>query len=232
MAIAHYYHVWAGGAWAPPCNEHDRALSETGFPVKPLCGVTGPPQDRAVFAQWAHEHGWEIVIEADEGWEQLTLCELRRWARLDPVASTVLYMHAKGSRHDLHGTNTAWRREMTKRLIGEWGLIQMLLLNHDAVGCCWRNAAEFYPHMKHGNGMFAGNFWWSTRYFLATLPPLEHRTAGDAECWIGQGSPDVIDMLPSWPLHTLVDGQVLAAHPQHADTSGRAPVQPGPAHKR
>lgn len=211
MLYAHYYHVWAEGAWSPPVNEHHAALEAAGLPVLPKVGVTGPVSDRESFTGWAAAHGWEIAAEMTEGWEQVTLSALRRWALEDDEPAIVLYCHAKGSRHDLHGTNTAWRREMTARLVGEWRAARMLLDRHDAVGCCWMNAAQ-YPHMNlPGSGIFAGNFWWATRAYLRTLPEPATRTPGDAEAWIGLAQPDVIDFLPGWPVRMLDGDRVITA---------------------
>lgn len=209
--IAHYYHVWAGGAWSPAVNDHDAALEAAGFPVKPRVGVTGDPADRRAFAGWADAHGWEIVAEEPAGYEQVTLSELRRWARGGDDQALVLYAHAKGSRHDLGGTNSAWRREMTRRLVGEWDAAVLLLANHDAVGCCWMNAAQ-YPQMDlPGSGIFAGNFWWATAAYLRKLPEPDTSVPGGAEAWIGLGGPDVVDFLPGWPVRMLADGSVITA---------------------
>ena len=212
MLVAHYYHVWAEGAWSPAVNEHHAALTAARFPVLPRVGVTGPPADRRAFAGWAEAHGWEIAAEADTGYEQVTLSALRQWALQDDEPALVLYAHAKGSRHDLHGANTAWRREMTVRLVGEWKAAALLLACHQAVGCCWMNAAQ-YPQMDlPGSGIFAGNFWWATRDYLRRLPEPATRTPGDAEAWIGLGRPDVIDFLPGWPVRMLDTGQVVTGH--------------------
>jgi hypothetical protein len=206
VRVAHYYHVWAEGAWAPPASEHHEALREAGFPVLPRVGVTGDPADRQRFAGWAAAHGWEIVAEADKGYEQVTLSALRAWVLEDTEPAAIFYAHAKGSHHDAQGTNTTWRREMTRRLVGEWRTIQLLLGRHEAVGCSWKPAAD-YPQMDlPGSGFFAGNFWWATRDFLRKLP--EPGVAGryGAEEWIGLGHPDAVDLLPGWSIYMLKDG--------------------------
>lgn len=212
MTVAHFYHIWAAGAWAPAAQEHDDALEAAGFPGKPKLGVTGPAEDRYVVAEWARLHGWQIAAEADEGFEQVTLSALRAWALTDTAPAIVLYAHAKGARHDLRGTNSAWRQEMTSRLVGEWRTIQLLLERHEAVGCCWRNRDEFPQMGLPGSGIFAGNFWWATRDYLRKLPEPGTSVPGEAEAWIGLGHPDVVDMLPGWTLHMLGDSSVVSSN--------------------
>lgn len=215
MEIVHYYHLWASGAWAPAAVEHDNALTEAGFPVKPRLGITGPEEDRYHVRGWAKDCGWEVVAEADEGFEQVTLTALRDWAksRRGSRDAAVLYCHAKGSMTDVNGSNTRWRREMTKRLVGEWEAIAMLLENHDAVGCCWKNQCEFPQAMASiaGAGVFAGNFWWATRRYLRTLPALQTNSRDDAEAWVGLKRPDVVDMLAGWWLYLAGVGNVITS---------------------
>jgi hypothetical protein len=212
--IQHFYHIWAEGAWASPAEEHDHALEEARFPVKPKLGVTGAVEDRYVVACWAKAHGWEIVAEADEGFEQLTVSAMRRWAMSGEEQAAVLYAHAKGARTDLNGVNAHWRREMTARVVGEWEVCVRLLERHDAVGCGWRNAAE-YPDIifTEGSGVFFGNFWWATRDYLRALPEPGLLNRYDAEGWVGLGHPDAVDMMPAWIHHFGPSGaSIVAAH--------------------
>ena len=213
MKIAHYYHIWAAGAWAPAAREHHEALISAALPALPQLGITGPAEDRQRVADWAAIHGWTVIAEADEGYEQLTLSAMHRWALSGDEPAAVLYCHAKGARTDLHGTNSAWRRKMTERVVGEWPSCTGLLEHHDAVGCCWKNKYEF-PHLLSafaGAGIFAGNFWWATRQYIQRLPEPGLADRHDAEAWIGQADPDVIDMLPGWVLHFTSDGSVITA---------------------
>jgi hypothetical protein len=213
VRIAHFYHVYAGGAWAPAVTEHAHMLEAAGFPAQPLVGVTGPAQDRSRFCDWAEDCGWKIVAEADEGFEQLTLNALRAWLATVNGRASVLYAHTKGASTDLGGFNSRWRQEMTLRLAGEWRTCVQLLEHHDAVGCCWKNKGEFPQLLSTfaGSGIFAGNFWWATDRYLRRLPEPGEATRHDAEAWIGLGEPDVIDMLPGWLLHLTGDGSVITA---------------------
>lgn len=229
MEIAHYYHLWAAGAWGPAASEHDAALTAAGFPVRPRVGITGPPEDRYHARGWAAVHGWEVVAEADEGFEQVTLSALRSWALSGTGGAAVLYCHAKGSMTDVQGSNTAWRREMTKRLVGEWDAITMLLQRHDAVGCCWKNRCEFPQAMAEhsGAGIFAGNFWWATRSYLRELPEVGTASRDDAEAWVGLNRPDVIDMpAGSAQGHLEQIAYAMTVHPQFAATDQPFPDVP------
>lgn len=214
MLIRHYYHVWAGGAWAPPVKEHAEALLDAAFPVRPLIGLVGQEADRRIARDWLSQHNWDTVIEADYGFEQVTLAAIREWALQCDEPAAVLYAHSKGALQDPGRTNTVWRRSMTQYVVGDWRKCLALLESHDAVGCHWRTVTDMPDLAESGTaGVFAGNFWWATASYIRRLPPppaaAEQRHS--AERWLGQGNPDIVDLFPGWPLFGP-DGVLSSRH--------------------
>lgn len=213
MLIKHFYHVWAGGAWATPAAEHAQALVDAAFPVRPVIGLVGQDADRHIARCWLAEHNWDVVTEADYGFEQVTLKALWEWAQACQEPAVALYAHTKGALQDPGRTNTTWRQSMTRHVVGDWLKCLALLESHDAAGCHWRTAEEMPGLAESGTaGVFAGNFWWATAEYLRKLPappaPAEQRH--EAERWLGLANPRVAELKPGWPLFGA-DG-ILGVH--------------------
>ena len=94
--IRHYYHVYADGYWHTPVAEHLDALAESGLKPHLTVGVVGEPANRRAVRVALRFAGVARWIEANTGWEQVTLDALRQDAAShdDPV----LYAHTKGTR--------------------------------------------------------------------------------------------------------------------------------------
>lgn len=142
-------------------------------------------------------------LEADEGWEQVTLRAVYEDAQaLVPGDEdyAALYMHTKGAGRPTEA-NAMWRRGMTRALVGHWEQCVSLLGDHDIVGCHWIE--------QFGDQFFAGNFWWSRGSHLRRLPEPENETRWTAEVWVSLGAcpdragdlpyPEVFDMTPGYP---------------------------------
>lgn len=194
--IRHYFHVWADGQWREAVDEHLEALMGITDPMQVTVGVVGSEANRAqaierIFVGCAQVHRF---VEADTGWEQVTLQHLRddlTTGHNDPV----LYTHTKGAANP-STLNIEWRRAMTKLLVNGWRHSLDLLTEHDAVGCHWLGPWDGH---EHPNGFFGGNYWWAQPRYLRTLPPIGSNTRWDAEWWIGINKPRVHDLLPGWP---------------------------------
>jgi hypothetical protein len=196
-AVRHFYHLYAGGAWAQPAIEHAAALA--GFDGHITMSLVGPAGDRhsarvrlapllPIAVDW---------IEVDGGSEQATLRAIADWART-AGDSVVLYAHTKGS-HRQSIMQSAWRRSMTHSLLGQWRNCVELLKEYDTVGCHWLTPADSSDRFGDvRTPYYAGNFWWATASYLRRLPPLGPERS-DAEGWIGLGSPRAYDLLPGWP---------------------------------
>jgi hypothetical protein len=173
VRLAHWYHVWSGGAWQEPLAEHMGALVEATFDHPVYFSVVG------------------------DGWEQVTLRKVREYAQEHDGA--ICYAHTKGG-HDTSDFRAAWRRSMTRHVIGGWRENLAALEAYDAVGCHWLTADEF-PQVPHvvTTPFFGGNFWIARCDYLRTLPECSTESRFDAERWIGLGNPRVLDLLPGWP---------------------------------
>lgn len=204
MHIRHYYHIYAAGAWAEPVRDHLTALGRGGLDdTATTVGMIGSETDcrrcREMFL--LRSRNWDLPepvrwLEAQEGWEQLTLQQLHQDVHAIPGEFAVLYMHAKGSARNTDG-NAAWRRAMTRQLVRKWeDCVELLDQGYDAVGCHW---SEVKIPGQPTRTTFAGNFWWATASYLRQLPAPENKTRWTAETWISLADPKVHDVLPGLP---------------------------------
>lgn len=204
MKIRHYYHVYAAGAWSAPVRDHFTALGRSGLDDTMMTvGLVGPERDRLMARERIEDmcRKWvlffpETWVEADTGWEQLTLQAIWEDAQNSTGEYAVLYAHTKGAANDLD-SSAAWRRSMTKALVTNWEseCVARLEQGYDAVGSHWVKAPE-YPDQP---AFFAGNFWWSKASYLRTLEQPLNETRWEAETWVSLGHPQVHDLMPWWP---------------------------------
>jgi hypothetical protein len=203
MPVRHYYHAYAGGLWQVPVAEHLAAIGDAalGGMDAMVTGLAGPGtarrEARDVIA--AGQRAWGCPphvarwIEADEGWEQLTLQAIHEDVHEIPGELAILYVHTKGA-HDDSPVNKGWRRGMTRQVVGQWQrCTELLAEGYDAVGCHW---VVQYPENPP---FFAGNFWWARASYLRTLAPPVNDSRYTAELWLSQGAPRVFDLVPGWP---------------------------------
>lgn len=215
-AIRHFYHVYAGGAWAEPAREHAAALVAARFTGHITVGLAGPAQDRAIArtylaARFADLHGSPVDwAEWDTGFEQTTLTALHQWAQASPGDAIVLYAHTKGA-YNQTDWNAAWRRSMTLYVAGGWQECAGILADgYDTAGCHWLTPEQYPDAENVPSPFYGGNFWWARAGYIATLPPPAGAARHDAELWIGLGSPRAYDLLPGWPGPDLcAPGQAL-----------------------
>jgi hypothetical protein len=139
------------------------------------------------------------AVEADSGFEQVTLAKVREYAQEHDGG--VLYAHTKGAQ-DVTDFRAKWRRSMTQLVVSDWRINLAHLERFDAVGCHWLTR-EGYPGFEQefpdGVPFFGGNFWIARCDYLRTLPEPSTRSRFDAERWIGLGAPRVLDLAPGWP---------------------------------
>ena len=81
--LAHFYHVYADGAWQDPLTEHLAALDASGLgaalDVK-AAGIVGSPANcQAAIA--ALGPAWQIAVTAGTGFEHVTLAQAPRVRR-------------------------------------------------------------------------------------------------------------------------------------------------------
>ena len=205
-SIEHYYHVYAVNRWREILSQHLDELERSGLLGeldRVHLGIVGPDHARAEVVSMASERvGVEVVAEAENGWEHLTLRALWRAPKRPGVA--VLYAHSKGASYSRADPfRDAWRKSMTTAVVVRWRRCLRLLRDHDLVGCHWLTPERWGAVPDFGEcPYFGGNFWWARSEWLATLgPPLpgpKERWA--AEPWVGGcGNPRVADLTPGWP---------------------------------
>ena len=185
----HFYHVYAIDGWKPVVHEHLDAMYRTDLVLNLAefyVGLVGP--QRAAAAIYIQDHiPCKIAGEAEQGWEQVTLRSMWRWAQTAEPAN-VLYTHTKGISR-VTDANTAWRREMETSLVLNWKDALVDLESHDAVGCRWMIEHDHYPY-----GIFAGNFWWVKSETVKTFRQPFNDYRYGAEAWLGQnGIRDIVD---------------------------------------
>jgi hypothetical protein len=199
--LAHFYHVYADGAWRAPLAEHLSALDDYGLDGAldyKAAGIVGTPANCQAAIE-ALGPGWQIAATADTGFEQVTLGKLHAFAALD---GKVLYAHTKGAGRP-SPQSVLWRRRMTEHAVGWWERCAAALDDgYDCAGPHWITPDRF----EVPKPFFAGNFWWASLDFLRRLPPPGGPDRYAAERWIGETEvPRVLNLLPVWPTDHLQD---------------------------
>lgn len=190
--VDHFYHVYAGGNWQEPVQEHLQALKESGLADildHFYVGYVGSDEQiKEAEKLIASEIDAVTINKSKTGWEQETMGKITQYLGDNPV----LYAHTKGS-SDPSAINIAWRRSMTKECVIKWERAMGALSQHDAVGCHWVQSADL-------KWFFGGTFWWATPDYLRTLPVIRNENRWQAEHWIGLNpSVKVFDLKPGHP---------------------------------
>jgi hypothetical protein len=199
LRLAHYYHCFNSPVISHIINEHLDYLDHSGL-AKELgvmhMGLVGGHSSDGYILDIAGRIKIDVVAEADEGWEQVTLDVLHDDACADKF-DAALYLHSKGA-SDPSQWNDAWRRSMTISVVGHWReCIEKMEAGWDVVGCHWLTPQQF-PQLV-ATPFYGGNAWWSTAEYLRTLPKPLRDTRHDAEAWLGQNNPKAYDLRPGWP---------------------------------
>jgi hypothetical protein len=199
----HFYHLWLGGEWRQIAEEHFAKLRQAAFPGRVLVGLVGAPDERAVARAWLRH---EVLVEADTGFEDVTINALRASIRSLPGDTAVFYAHSKGAFHDSR-ENRGWRREMDNYLAIPWADRMRDLQGHDVAAWHWIpvGTPDPFDHpISHPHA--SGNFWWARADYLRGLPELPaliEDTRIEAELWIGRDSPCVSCLADTWPKITM-----------------------------
>lgn len=190
MSLRHYYHIYADGQWRGPVSDHIDALKKSGlsenldyFGV----GIVGSLSNRFAVKSYLAEAEVEfsIAVEANLGWEQITLDVIECDDR-----DKVLYCHTKGAAFP-NDHSDQWRRSMTEGVVYRWVRAVDLLENGeaDAVGCHWM---PFYGGPPRH---YSGNFWWARGLYLNRISrPVPVNSRWDAEMWMGSGGGLMYDL--------------------------------------
>jgi hypothetical protein len=205
LNVAHFYHCFTGGSWTEPVLEHVDALLAADWSAPVYLGLVGAKLWRDAARDAFDPLDVRVAVEADEGFEQVTLKAVREYALEHDGA--VCYAHTKGAQ-DVTDFRAKWRRSMTKLVVRDWRINLKHLERFDAVGCHWLTREVYGPkgfeqEFSDGTPFFGGNFWMARCDYLRTLPEPSTRSRFDAERWIGLGQPTVKDLNKGWPAAEL-----------------------------
>lgn len=140
-----------------------------------IVGINGGPESHAIAARIIPQRAKITWHGLESRAENLTLCLMHDWAKAHP-GWYCLYHQAKSVTHDPESDYgmfaTRWRRCMARRCVTEWRTAVALLgQGYEAVGCHWLTG-QGHDKSQH---FFAGNFYWVTSDFLATIPSMYER---------------------------------------------------------
>lgn len=179
--LHHAYHLYCGGPWEVPWQEHILAMSRTGLSSALetfVVGIVGPEQARESAKAAVQEAGATVVFEKEKGFEQETLAWISSFVQQED--GYMYYAHSKGAGYP-NRYQDPWRRTMEYDCSIHWGeCVSRLKEGKDCVGSIWHNTDRWGPHPY-----FAGNYWWATNEFLRTLPEIDKNDRFWAEVWLG-----------------------------------------------
>jgi hypothetical protein len=148
----------------------------------------------------------EVIVQADEGFEQVTIDVMHAWSKTADPETPVYYAHDKGAFQD-HPVNTRWRQAMDGALLYEWEARAAELDEYEAIGLHWLTHEQYPRCIDPRKPMFGGNFWWARAGYLAKLervrgtPEFPPVNRWEAEGWMGQGFPKVLCLKDGWPVY-------------------------------
>jgi hypothetical protein len=186
MKLYHFYHLWVSdqNLNIDIALEHIRLLGEYGLLEKLdgfYIGLVGSKVNRdkvkELLSMLKIPH--TIIIEADQGFEQITQNELYRFSTSHD--GYVLYAHNKGA-FNQGPRSDEWRRSMTYYTVVRWKESIELLKTVDAVGSHWLTPKNH----EHRFPFFAGTFWWAHLSYIKTLGFPDNDNRYGAEIWIGK----------------------------------------------
>lgn len=157
-------------------SEQMQALEKSGLLAAAdelVVGINGEPEVSMTFANLVIPDKAKIVMHGAESFaENLTLVEMEKFAQTHPDW-LLCYHHAKAATHDPQSDYgkfaTRWRRCMDSTVVWNWKACVNLLNNgYEAVGNHWLTGQA----SDHSQSYFAGNAYWVTSNFFATIPSI------------------------------------------------------------
>ena len=182
-----YFHIAAIGRYRQVVTEMYSILFQSGLLNRitelRYC-VTGPEKHKDwVVTTLAHPRCRLYAYQEDtHTYERFTLDLLHRDAVNSEVKDyRVLYLHSKGVTKPESVYTRVWRKLMMHFLVTHYEHCLRMLqepYHQQVVGILFRTIPQ--PH-------FSGNFWWTKRSYLQSLPPIRQPMIYyiDTELWIG-----------------------------------------------
>lgn len=181
VALHHVYHFYADGQWQKCWSEHLKALNMTGLDkhLTSFCvGIVGSDENRQIAREAIEAAGGSVVVEATEGFEQVTLEWLQATANV--LDGYYFYAHTKGAGYP-NELQDPWRRTMEYDCAVHWGeCVGQLKRGMDCAGSVVNDDEKWGT-----TPYFAGNYWWATDKYLRKLPPIISASRFFAETWLG-----------------------------------------------
>jgi hypothetical protein len=190
VKLGHYYHLYADGPWRPIVFDHVDELTRSGLAAMLdyfRVGIVGTEENREAVKDALPFA--EVVAEAEQGWEQVTLDKLLEESK--SFDGAIFYAHTKGAWSDSELARQ-WRVSMTYDTVTRWEECVGALDSVQVAGAYWLRSFE-PEHAEHLN-LFAGNFWWARSDYVRTLDPPRTDHRYQAEGWIGLGDPTAHNM--------------------------------------
>ena len=203
-----WYHAACMGNYRDVIREHAAVFSA--LDLCPTACVLGD-SDGLKFV----ESIWPVAYHGERFGEFETPTLQRLWedCRANPTGA-VMYVHSKGVSAPTDPVKAAWRRLMTRHVVGRWRENLDKLAIADILGVDWQQSAS-YPH-------FQGNFWMARADWIARLDsPTEHRARGGpwiagqmwdrmhAEMWVGSKAYHQVESL------VCTDWDIWSGHCMH-----------------
>lgn len=209
--IYHFYHAYADGknsTYAITVHLNNLISSNLSRNLEKFCiGIVGSDINRnkiKELLQSRHDEiPIEIVVEAEIGYEQITLNKMHEHSQSHH--GYYFYAHSKSAAFALR-SNECWMHSMEYYNLINWPEAVNRLNFNDATGCFWLTHKQ-YPDLIHWfnvepsiNSFFAGNYWWATSDVIRQLLPPENQNRYAAEQWIGsKQNLKVYDLRPGRP---------------------------------
>ncbi len=160
-------------------NEQMCALEQSG--LLKLCsefivGANGGDETKEILNLLIPARARIVLHGLESRSENLTIIEVEKFAKANPSDWLILYFHSKNATRDAtseYGRKAeAWRRCMVRQCVTNWRqAVQYLQQGYDVACVHWRTG--IMPDQSQHYA--AGNHWWCTSRFFATLPSLYTR---------------------------------------------------------
>jgi len=182
MRAKMFFHVFPRNHWYDIVHEILRCFRKAEVPQPVYVGLAGGETEKIELKELAKFLSVQLDVQRipDNRFEQPTILALWKSAQ-NSEADVYGYVHTKGVT-SVCPTSAKWRWVMAYWIILQWKeCIRKIHEDRlDTIGCLYNHS---WPN-------YAGNFWWATRPWIASLPePKPSIDRYDFERWLCQRQP-------------------------------------------